>query len=363
MLVARLEPIGATVRHFAHPRDRITDAVSGVSVNFPVLAKCAFPGFVLALLAASAFLLARGVSALLETALLVDVAELTRYSGRAHAEKPPNDADSDADALLRRNPFDSVTGSLLKEPGEIEAEPPPPPLDPLNAPVCREVDVYSTIVSTDPLWSSAVIQGPGEARGHVRRVGDVVGSRQLAFVGRNPVARSPAVWLVEDATLCQALLFDGSPRRAVGGAKPPPAPPPPPPAPAAPPPKMPRPQAALPPDLAAKIRKVSATEFLVDRSAIDRIMADYAGLVRGSRMRPVKNNGAVSGFRLARIGQQTLLGQLGLLDGDVIQAINGFPLTAPDKALRAYASLRTASELRVQLLRGGRGMTIDYRIR
>jgi general secretion pathway protein C len=345
------------VRHFLPP-----EIESRAPVNFPVFAKRAFPAVVLALLATSAYLLAWGVSALFETALLVDVADLTRYSPPARPESRPNDSHSDADALLRRNPFDSVTGSLLQEPGEVEAaSPPPPPLDPLNAPVCSEVDVYSTIVSTDPLWSSAVIQGPGEARGHIRRVGDVVGSRQLAFIGRNPVALSPAVWFVEDATLCQALLFDGRPRRG-GAAKP--APPPQPRAGPAAPAKTPQPQPALPPDLAAKIRRVSATEFLIERNAIDRIMADYAALIRGSRMRPVKNNdGSVSGFGLARIGQQTLLGQLGFLDGDVIQSINGFPLTAPDKALRAYASLRTASELRIQLLRGGRAATIDYRIR
>jgi general secretion pathway protein C len=225
------------------------------------------------------------------------------------------------------------------------------------------VDIYSTIVSADPLWSSAVIQGHGEARGHVRRVGDTVGSRRIAFVGRNPVANSPAVWLEENATLCQALLFDGRPR---GAAAPKPAtvaPPPaaPPPAPAAP--AKPGAPSPLPADISAKIRRISTTEFLIDRSAIDRIMTDYAALVRGSRMRPVRNNGAVSGFRLDRIGPQTLLGHLGLSDGDVVESINGFPLTAPDKALRAYASLRTASELRVRLARGGKPMTLEYRIR
>jgi general secretion pathway protein C len=333
-------------------------------VNFPAFVKRAFPGLVLALLAASAYLVASGVSALVDTALLVDATDLTRYAGPASTEAPRQERAFDTAALLERNPFDSATGSLLRRASEAAVEAPPPPVDPLNAPACAEVDVYSTIVSTDPLWSSAVIQGPGEARGHVRRVGDTVGSRRLAFVGRNPVARSPAVWLEEDAALCQALLFDGSPRRGTAAPKPvpaarPPAMPSPPPAPPAPP----RQQRPLPGDLAAKIRRVSATEFLIDRSAIDRIMADYAALIRGSRVRPVRNDGSVSGFRLDRIGPQTLFGHLGLSDGDVVESINGFPLTAPDKALRAYATLRTASELRVRMVRGGKPVTIDYRIR
>jgi general secretion pathway protein C len=331
-------------------------------VNVPIVAKRAFPGLVLALLTTSAYLVASGISALIETDLLPDVTDLTRTDQPASTEKPQHRRSFDTAALLERNPFDSVTGSLLAKPGETASGPPPPPVDPLNAPSCTDVDVYSTIVSTDPLWSSAVIQGPGEARGHVRRVGDTVGSRRIAFVGRNPVARSPAVWLEENTTLCQALLFNGRPR---GPAAPRPAPAVPPPAApsAAPaPPAKPRAQTPLPADISARIRRVSATEFHIDRSAIDRIMGDYAALVRGSRMRPVRNNGRISGFRLDRISPQTLFGHLGLSDGDVVESINGFPLTAPDKALRAYASLRTASELRVRLIRGGKPMTLDYRI-
>jgi general secretion pathway protein C len=330
-------------------------------VNLSALVKRAFPGLVLASLAASAYLLASGISALIATVLLVDANHIAQPAAPVHAEAPRQGPVVDTVQLLERNPFDSVTGSLLPRSDDVEPELPPAPVDPLTAPACTDVDVYSTIVSTDPLWSTAVIQGPGEARGHVRRVGDIVGTRRLAFVGRNPVARSPAVWLLEDTTLCQALLFDGRPRRGIAGPKPPamPAPPPSPPT-AAP---APRQQRPLPADLAAKIRRVSATEFHIQRSAIDRIMADSATLVRGSRMRPVRNNGAVSGFRLSRIGAQTLFGHLGLLDGDVVESINGFPLTAPDKALRAYALLRTASDLRVRLLRGGRPLTLDYRIR
>ena len=331
-------------------------------MNLPVFAKRAFPGLVLTLLATSAYLVASGTSALIATALLLEPKDLTRAALPAStAEARHEERVFDTAALLERNPFDSVTGSLLPRPNETAIEPPPPPLDPLSAPSCTEVDVYSTIVSTDPFWSSAVIQGPGEARGHVRRVGDIVGSRRIAFVGRNPVAHSPAVWLEENATLCQALLFNGRPRGAPAPKPAPAAAPPAAPPPAAPP--KPRAPTPLPADISAKIRRISATEFQIDRSAIDRIMADYASLVRGSRMRPVRNNASVSGFRLDRIGPQTLLGHLGMADGDVVESINGFPLTAPDKALRAYASLRTASELRVRLIRGGKPMTLDYRIR
>ena len=57
------------------------------------------------------------------------------------------------------------------------------------------------------------------------------------------------------------------------------------------------------------------------------------------------------------------LGLLGLENGDRIDKVNGFELGTPERALEAYARLRTASHLRVELVRRGRAMTIDYHIR
>ena len=53
---------------------------------------------------------------------------------------------------------------------------------------------------------------------------------------------------------------------------------------------------------------------------------------------------------------------LGIRDGDRVESINGFNLANPEKALEAYAPLRTASTLSVKLTRQGRPLSIDYRI-
>ena len=58
-----------------------------------------------------------------------------------------------------------------------------------------------------------------------------------------------------------------------------------------------------------------------------------------------------------------LLGTLGLQNGDRLEAINGFTMASPEKALEAYARLRTASNLNVKLNRRGAPATIDYRIK
>ena len=49
----------------------------------------------------------------------------------------------------------------------------------------------------------------------------------------------------------------------------------------------------------------------------------------------------------------TLLGMLGMENGDRLQTINGFDMTSPEKALEAYARLRTADHLTVPVNRKG----------
>jgi general secretion pathway protein C len=63
------------------------------------------------------------------------------------------------------------------------------------------------------------------------------------------------------------------------------------------------------------------------------------------------------------IRPDTLLGTLGLQNGDRLETINGFNMASPEKALEAYARLRTAGNLNVKVTRRGQPMSIDYRIK
>jgi general secretion pathway protein C len=50
-------------------------------------------------------------------------------------------------------------------------------------------------------------------------------------------------------------------------------------------------------------------------------------------------------------------------NGDRLEQINGFDMASPEKALEAYARLRTASNLTVQLTRRGKPLTINFNIK
>jgi general secretion pathway protein C len=324
------------------------------------LLKRYFLGVVLLLVAVAAYFQAAGATQLIGSAIgaAVPSASGAIPNPPYKLSVPSRDLKS-GQPILDRNPFDSVTGPL-KPPAEpsvetVEAE--PVISDPLRSPACDGMQVFIVTESTDPLWSVAALQGPGEPHPRMRRVGDEVGGKKVAFIGYNPLEQTPAVWVESGSAVCQAMLFRAQP--PVGAAAAPT------PAPSAAPPEPPKSSGApaLPSDIASKIQKISDTEYNIDRSVVDKILENQAELMRSARIVPEQKDGKVVGVRLFGIRPDTLLGTLGLQNGDRLETINGFNMASPEKALEAYARLRTASALNVKVNRRGTPVSVDYHIK
>lgn len=313
---------------------------------------------VLVLLALSAYFEASGASELVGAAF---IAPPSSASARLPT-RPPIIARSEprsAEPIIERNPFDSVTGPLNAKPVEVPSATPTESAaavvkDPLHADQCEGITALIITESTDRLWSVAALQGTGEPRPRMRRVGDDVGGKKVEYIGFNPVENSPSVWLSGNGTLCQTLLFRTSPPPAASAAAAEPSAAP------APPPRAGAP--AVPSDIASKIQKISDSEFHVDHAVIDNILEHQAELMKSARIVPESKDGKVVGIRLFGIRPDTLLGTLGIQNGDRLESINGFDMGSPEKALEAYARLRTATSLNVKVNRRGAPLSIDYKI-
>ncbi|MCA9584303.1 MAG: general secretion pathway protein GspC [Myxococcales bacterium] len=258
-----------------------------------------------------------------------------------------------ADPILARNPFDSVTGPLhapVEEPAADGTSAPGPvdTSDPWNAPPCDGVKVLIIAAARDENWSLASLQVSGDTKTVLRRRGGEVGGKTVHYVGWD------RVWLNSGGTLCQASLFD---KKEVAAAKPAPSPTPN----IAPTPRRGAP--ALDESIKKGIVKVSATEFNIDRGVVDKILENQADLMRQARIVPEQENGKVVGIRMFGVRPDTLLGTLGMENGDRLQTINGFDMASPEKALEAYARLRQADKLTVQVNRRGQNINLDYNIK
>jgi len=324
-------------------------------MSFDLLLKKYFLGVVLAFVALAAYFQAAGATQLIGAAFSGPATRATPSRVMAAAATTTKHERPTADAIIARNPFDSVTGPLNAT--KFGVVPGKSPLvdntDPLTAPVCDAPTVYIVTESDEPLWSVAALQAPGEPRPRLHRVGDDVGDKKVEFIGYNPREHTPAVWLSSGSTLCQAMLFKTQPTlppaaaSAGSGQRPPPPPT----------------TGGLLEQVKSMIEKVSDTEFNIDRSAVDKILENQAELMKTARIVPETKDGKVLGIRLFGIKPDTLLGALGLQSGDRLESINGFNMGSPEKALEAYARLRTASRLDVTVNRRGAEVSIVHHIK
>jgi general secretion pathway protein C len=256
---------------------------------------------------------------------------------------------TDAEPILARNPFDSVTGPLNLVPtadsaASVAELPPLDMSDPFNAPDCDGLRVLIIAASADPDWSFAALETSTEkGKSFLRRRGGDVGGKTVKFIGWD------RVWLATGNQLCQTQMF--KPPAPPSGAVAAPAP---------------LPAGGATPvsdDIKKGIQRIGPNEFNVDRGVVDKILENQAELMRQARIVPEQENGKVVGIRLFGVRADTLLGTLGMENGDRLEKINGFDMTSPEKALEAYARLRTADHLTISLNRKGSEQNLDYNIK
>jgi general secretion pathway protein C len=286
-----------------------------------------------ALIAIAALFGAQGLSAVASLALPLRPA---LCSHRIARELPVSDRPTvSAAPILRRNPFDSVTGSLL---GVALAEEAPLPAgpDPLEAPPCTRIHAVVIAAFEDSEMSVAALEVEG-TEPVLRRRGGEIGAAKVEYIGVDRV-------FVRDAgKLCRTQLF--APKAVVQAAEHVEATPH---------------TGGIDPKIAQGITRDGAGQYRIERSVLQRLLDDPSELMKGVQMTPEKEGDRTVGARLVGVRPDRLLGVLGLQDGDVIRSLNGYEFSSPERMLEAYARLRDATELRLDFSRGGQVTTNAY---
>jgi general secretion pathway protein C len=334
-------------------------------MGFDAIFKRYFAVAVCLLIGVAAYFQAAGMGHLVASSVSLDPSAMP--SARPPAHKPVaapvnQDHSTSASAILSRNPFDSVTGPLDGQKIEL-----PTPVakeetnrDPYDDPHCDSAKVLLIVASEDAQWSFASIAGP-DGKPVLRRQGDEVNGHPIYFIGdlrseqrRKNDSRNlyDRVWLNMGSSRCQMEVGGKAPVKPA--------------APVSEPASTGRPRrggSKVPPEIASRIKKRSETEFDVERSVVDSILENQAELMKSARIVPEKEGDKVVGIRLFGIRQDSLLGTLGLENGDRLSSINGFEMSDPQKALEAYSKLRSADRLTISINRHGKPMNIDFNIK
>ncbi len=257
--------------------------------------------------------------------------------------------------ILRRNIFDSARGDLTAEPlPEIPLGEDGQPVDAWDPnrppPKCTgKLRLVGSVVSpVAPDWSFAAIAGSSDGKTMLYREGsEVDGSRVVAV-------HSSSVVMSGSTGVCQLLMFEEEETAAARA------------------PVARKPAAAKAADarsaglsaeeLTDGIEKISDTKYNIQRGLVDKVLANQGSLMKSARVIPHEENGRVVGVKLYGIRRNSLLGRLGVRNGDMLRTINGFDMTSPDTALEAYSRLRSADKLTLAVKRQNKEITIDYNI-
>lgn len=319
-------------------------------------------GIILATLAICAFFLAQGATRVFAAKLLGNGADEEAERPVTAAPRESEAADferkRDVTIILKRNIFDSARGDLTQEPVEELAFEETEEIDP-NAPLPKctgDLKLVGCIVNADsPDWSFAAIVSTG-GKSLLYRTGSVVESSRIVAVQSKSVVMQPS-----GGSACQISMFaeedpTARPRGSSAIRKPPT-------------PSSPianrdqgRNAGLSDEEMEKGITKVSDTKFTVSRELLDKLMGEQANLMRAARVIPHQEDGRVVGVKLYGIRRTSLLGRLGIQNGDMMRTLNGFEMANPDSVLEAYTSLRSANDLTVALTRRGKPMNIEYNI-
>ncbi len=289
-------------------------------------AKRYFPVIVCAMLGVAAYFQASAIGSLI-SASIGDAPEPPVGTTAAAALPPVEDAD--AAPILERNPFDSTAAPI--DPKALEEPANEPGTDERGIAACNSGRVVLIAQNDDPAWAFAAI-ADGTGGTQLRRVGDKFGAFELESLAWD------RVYLKEGGRRC--FLAMGPTSLSSSDVEP----------------------SSESGDPAGAIKKISDTEYSLDRATLDAVLGAESQLLSGVRMTPVRSGDRVTALKLGVVRQDSRVHELGLRTRDELQTMNGITLSSPEQLFQAYESTKAASRVQLRVQRAGAPVTITYQI-
>jgi general secretion pathway protein C len=229
--------------------------------------------------------------------------------------------------IVERNVFGSrLAGPPGTEPGVgLAPEYPPSPL---------RAELVATVVAEPEGWSLALVTDLARAETGAYRLGDqLLGEATLEGIRLDRV-------LLRRGDSLEVLTF---------GSRAPDQPPR-------------EPGRSVVSAVGLRIRAEGTGQWAVERAGLERLLAAPGAELQGVRAVPAIQGGGQTGFKLFAIRPGSLVQQLGLRNGDVLERVNGIGLTDLEVTLQAYQKLRGAREIELEVRRQGQPLRLRYRL-
>ena len=113
----------------------------------------------------------------------------------------------------------------------------------------------------------------------------------------------------------------------------------------------------------AAVRKVDDENYVVDRDEFEKMITNVNQFMTQLRVRPYFVNGKPAGYMVSDIRKGSVIEELGIRNGDILQSVNGAPITRPEQAFAAYQQLHQEAELTLEIKRNLQTHVMNYQIR
>lgn len=106
-----------------------------------------------------------------------------------------------------------------------------------------------------------------------------------------------------------------------------------------------------------------AGSYVIDQRALTAALDNIGQAMTDARLLPNAKDGKVEGFNLSEVKPAGIFGMVGLKDGDTLLKVNNVTFDSPDRAMQSFMSLKGQSRVKLDLMRDGRPLTLNYDIR
>jgi general secretion pathway protein C len=256
--------------------------------------------------------------------------------------------------IQERNLFGARGRAAAPPPPRPAAAPPPPPKPAPN------LKLVGTVVGSSE-HTYAVIEDLGAKRQELYRLGDRIREAKVIEITRNRVV------LDERGRRQELLSFEktDAPVPAAGPVTQLPTPtrrPPPPQEPREPEPAQ-EPAQTENEDTEVEIEQVSENMWRIGREELAVQLDSLSQSMAEARLTPHFKAGQADGFMITNLPRDSLLGRLGLRNGDIMKGVNGQRFGSLEEVLQIYQQLQSEPLLQIEIERGNRAETLSYEIR
>jgi general secretion pathway protein C len=111
------------------------------------------------------------------------------------------------------------------------------------------------------------------------------------------------------------------------------------------------------------VERITSSRYVLNKESLSSTIGNLNQFMTQLKVTPHFESGKPEGFQISMIKPRSLIGEMGLRNGDIIKRINNMTIENPEQAIEVYQQLQNATSLTIEIQRGKRRRVFNYEIR